>query len=208
MRFLIWVIAEIVFLFLGGLTDNIAFYGIAFMCIGIMIFVAMGMGFSLDDRAVIIIASFFTLFGVLMVISPIVESRTALGEKFTGFVFSIGMGIIFGATGIFNISKKFTCREPVEAIFKHATKQVSRGIGYYIPIFSYRYHNRSYEVSSGELYKGRQIKRKYVTGNTYKIYVNKKQPWMIRSKKGIGTVDLFCIFFCIFCICLPFFYYF
>ena len=83
-----------------------------------------------------------------------------------------------------------------------------RGIGYYIPIFSYRYHNRSYEVSSGELYKGRQIKRKYVTGNTYKIYVNKKQPWMIRSKKGIGTVDLFCIFFGIFCICLPFFYYF
>ncbi|TCL58444.1 hypothetical protein EDD76_10697 [Kineothrix alysoides] len=204
MHVIIWLAIELICLILGSIFHNTVFYGAAFISIGIVMFVCIKQGFSLNNKALAIIGFFFLLFGTAIAAEPLVQKETNFGSTYLMFVFGIGMGIIFIALGMFGISKHFLCRVRLEGTFEHWTMQSGKGRSWYVPQFSYVYDKRHYRNTSGELYSTRKMKHKYIKGNLYPIYINAKNPTVFRTRQTFPVSNLFYTLLGILFIYVPF----
>lgn len=183
----------LLFAVFGTAMFGIVFMGAAIALVGIALCL-----FVWDKTAVVkgLAAGtgiYLIVFGILVGITPVIQKRFAVGERYTVIVVCIGLGLLLVGTGIYNISRLWNCRVKMEALYMGANRQQQRGAVYYIPRFSFCYEGKEIENTSGESFSKRRINKKFEAGKSYPIYVSAKNPYIFRTQRKPRLGDIFLI---------------
>lgn len=149
-------------------------------------------GFAADKGAVWGCAIYTGVVGLLIFMSRFLEELlfAYTGKKISvpSLVFGWSMGGIFLLLGLYmGVIKRIQCSERVEAVcMEHRPYHGRRGSTYYSPVFEYKKQSKCYRNSTGEVFSRRKISKKFVIGQTYRIYVNPSQPMIMRTSLKIG----------------------
>lgn len=133
---------------------------------------------ALAPRALFIAGIYVCLWGILTIAAAIANS------EYEGWIFAEGCGGVFLLLGIYQgVVKAVVCREKTAAVYLGA-KPYGVGVGtYYEPFFSFKYQNRQYQRTTGEIFFRRKLKKRYQAGQEYTIYINPQKPNVICTKR-------------------------
>lgn len=178
MIILIWIIVFILLVLFASVTQNMLFLGMALISIGLLFFFLKMKGMALATRAVCNVGIYACLWGALTIAASMANSA------YEGWIFAEGFGGMFLLLGIYQgFVKAVVCREKAAAVYLGA-KLRGTGVGtYYEPLFSFKYQNRQYQRTTGEIFRRRKLKKRYQAGREYTIYINPQNPNIICTKR-------------------------
>lgn len=187
------------FIILTATTQNMLFLGIALLIFGVLFFYLKGM--AADPRAILIMGVYCVVWGIMTVVASITHSGLEI------WVFADGCGFIILWGGIYlGIIEVILCKEKVSAVYMGAKLYTTKRSGHYAPFFSYIYQGRQYKNSAIETtYRKRKLDKRYQEGNCYTIYLNPRNPNLIRTKRYPQIKYIWMLFIGVICISIPFF---
>ena len=200
---IILVFLSIIILFISTLNDNIVIFGLAFVILGVSILLLVAGNMAVVLSLAIVIGLFFIVFGGLLMAQPLVEHYFMIGERYTLYVVSISVGILFLFGGTFNIIKRFLHCTQVQGLYMGANRLYNRGFLRFSPRFSFIYNNRRYENTSGEVY-GKKIAQKYNEGESYPIYISVKNPNIFYTRRKVTITEIAICFLGVLFLLVPF----
>lgn len=197
---LVWIFLFILLVVCAAVTQNIVFFGIALLSIGVLFFYLKSKGMALAPGAVWIMGIYAVVWGLLLIAASFIDG------DYVKWIFAEGLAGVFLGLGIYQgIGKAIMCRETVSAVFLGAKPHSSgRGGTFYEPYFSYKYHNHQYQRSTGEVFRKRKLEKRYQEGKNCIIYMNPKNPNVICTKRYPQNASILMICIGVVFACVPF----
>lgn len=98
-------------------------------------------------------------------------------------VFALGAGALIMLGGLFDTYKIFSCTELIEATCVNIKEVRARyGVKLYLPMYQFEWEGKRYQTQSGNSYFKRGV-RKIVEGQRCCIYMNPKNPLLVRESR-------------------------
>lgn len=86
------------------------------------------------------------------------------------------LGLLLFAMGGWSIFSTLRCTAPVEGTLLQAVATASRDMKRYAPVFAYEFGGQSYEGPCLQSFPGQLLRKKYVHGGSYRIFVDPQNP--------------------------------
>lgn len=149
-------------------------------------------GFAANKRGVIGCILFTFIWGILLVLDPLVEKYTDFEAKYRVIVFAGGVTSIFLILGLYTaLNELFLCKLKIEGTYVDCHKYGQGMKASYSPEFCYKVGSKTYNVTSNVSYSKRKI-CKYEVGQNYPIWVNENRPmtFVLERKLSKGTLSI------------------
>lgn len=182
------------------ITNEIVFFGIAALCIGMLFIYLKVKGPAAAPVALTVAGIYAIVWGILIITAPIIKQYSFLEQTSMGYegcIFTEGLAGMFLSIGVYQgIAKAILCREKVSAIYVGAIEHRSRrGIKLYEPKFSYTYKEQRYRMSTGECFGRRKLNRRYQNSKACTVFLNPSNPEVICTRRypQAGAVLMICL---------------
>ena len=140
-----------------------------------------------DYRRTMMLAAGFMVCGIFLVITQFVLHDDSL----TVMLLYLCFGGLIAFLGICNMGHIITCNQPIRGIYRGYNRvSTGRGGPLYFPVFDYQVAGADFHEQSTEIVSKSKLKREFVEGEWYEIYVNEKRPRMFIVTKRIHLRDV------------------
>lgn len=173
---------------------------VGFMMVGIIFWTFTALfvwclieGLATDETTLRGCAIYTAVVGLLIffsdVIQDLVDSQLGIEVSVKVLIFGWSMGGIFLWGGIYmGVIKPIKCSMKVNAIcIEHQAQWGKYGTSY-SPVFAYKMQGRYYRNSTGEMFSGKKIERKFRNGQEYPIYVDPRNSMVMCTKRTMGGI--------------------
>lgn len=190
----IWlIIAVCIALLLGAIyTDYFGLCsGLLFGGVGVLALWWMKKGFGIVHRG------FGIFVGIILVAMGTGMIGASLGYHLLDWregiqfgIFEFGVGMLILLATVWDVYSVFLCKELAEVRCTHITNMRARYVGaMYMPMYEFEWEGKSYRTQRGKAFLGRGI-CKFKVGRSYHIYINPKNPMMVRENRSPGFLFL------------------
>ena len=193
--------ASLICIGLSGI--NMVFFGMGLLILGMMLLLCVGNRMTTSPVMGMLIGATFLLAGAGIAILSALEKHGIDTGNWMVLPVCGGLGILFFGLFFFDIYKLLRCSKKIMATYKGCNRYHStKGPDLYVPIFSYKWDEKTFQASTGFGYTLRKLNKKYTFDEQYPIYLNPHNANIITEKKKLHFWDYFCVIAGLFCLAL------
>lgn len=164
---------------------GILFFGIAFLLLGAGMLVLAIQKKAADLVAAIGCGVILMLMGAGTVVTSAGTILFGWNQELSCTVILGGIGMLFAAIAVFDIYKIYRCTQLVQAkCVRIQMYHINKNPDKYAPVYGVTWDGDYFEVETGIRYTKRSIKD-FETGEYYPVYLNPKNPRMVRDHRKI-----------------------